>query len=105
MIEITNEAYTQLYKRATEKNQFTFRIGLVGGGCGGYKYHFDYADKVYSNDLVIDWGKIRFRVDPESAPYLTGLTLDYIVDGLNEEFRFINPNAVYSCGCGESIAV
>ena len=48
-------------------------------------------------------GRIKLRIDPESAPYLQGMTLDWQVDGLNEGFKIINPNEKYRCGCGESI--
>lgn len=103
MIEITNEAYTRLHQKATENGQFSFSIGVSGGGCVGFKYYLDYSTNPSETDIIIDYGKLRLRVDPLSAPYLTGMTLDYVTEGLNEEFRFINPNVTSTCGCGESI--
>ena len=103
MIEITNEAYTKLIQKASAEDNFVFRLGITGGGCGGMEYLFAFNPKNYSDALVIDWGKIRFRVDPNSAPYLEGMTIDWHTDGLNEEFRFNNPKETYRCGCGESI--
>lgn len=103
MIEITNEAYTKLVQKASDKDNFVFRLGLTGGGCGGMEYRFDYCSETYSDDLVLDWGRIRFRVDPPSAPYLEGITIDWKTDGLNEQFTFNNPRESYRCGCGVSI--
>ena len=103
MIEITNEAYTRLIQKASSENNFVFRLGVTGGGCGGMEYLFTYNSESYSDDLVIDWGKIKFRVDPNSAPYLEGMTIDWKTDGLNEQFTFNNPKETYRCGCGVSI--
>lgn len=103
VLEITNEAYTKLVQKASDKNNFVFRLGLTGGGCGGMEYRFDYCSETYSDDLVLDWGRIKFRIDPQSAPYLEGITIDWKTDGLNEQFTFNNPRESYRCGCGVSI--
>lgn len=103
MLEITNEAYTRLVQKASQQENYVFRLGLTGGGCGGMEYSFDYCSETFSSDLVLDWGRIKLRVDPNSAPYLEGMTLDWQVEGLNEGFKIINPNEKYRCGCGESI--
>ena len=103
MLEITNEAYTRLVQKAIQQENHVFRLGLTGGGCGGMEYSFDYCSETYSSDLVLDWGRIKLRIDPESAPYPQGMTLDWQVEGLKEGFKIINPNEKYRCGCGESI--
>ena len=103
MIEVTNEAYTRLIQKASSEDNFVFRLGVTGGGCGGMEYLFTYNSENYQSDLVIDWGKIKFRVDPNSAPYLQGMTIDWKTDGLNEQFTFNNPKETYRCGCGVSI--
>ena len=103
MIEVTNEAYTRLIRKAGEQENFVFRLGITGGGCGGMEYTFDYCNQTYTSDLVLDWGRIKFRIDPESAPYLEGMTLDWKTNGLNEQFTFNNPKERYRCGCGVSI--
>ena len=103
MLEITNEAYTRLVQKAIQQENHVFRLGLTGGGCGGMEYSFDYCSETYSSDLVLDWGKLKFYIDHNSAPYLEGLTLDYEVLGLNEQFVFRNPNESYRCGCGVSV--
>ena len=103
MIEVTNEAYTRLIQKAAQQENHVFRLGITGGGCGGMEYRFDYCSETYSSDLVLDWGRIAFRIDPNSAPYLEGMTLDWQVEGLNEGFKIINTNEQYRCGCGESV--
>ena len=103
MIEVTNEAYTRLIQKASEQGNHVFRLGITGGGCGGLEYVFTYNSETYPDDLVVDWGKIKFRIDPNSAPYLQGMTIDWYTDGLNEEFKFNNSKETYNCGCGTSI--
>jgi len=103
VIEITNEAYTRLVQKAIDKENFVFRFGLTGGGCGGMEYVFDYCTETYPTDLELDWGRIKIRVDTNSAPYLTGVIIDYKVEGLNEGFTYINSKEQYRCGCGVSV--
>lgn len=103
MIEVTNEAYSKLIQKASTQENYVFRLGVTGGGCGGMEYVFDYNTQDFSNDISLDWGQVRFKIDHISAPYLKGMTLDYKVEGLNESFVFINPNETYRCGCGESV--
>lgn len=103
MIEITDEAYTRLLKKAKEANRYCFRVGLRGGGCGGFEYIFDYCNNTSPDDIELDVGEITIKIDKISAPYIHGLTLDYIIEGLNEEFTFLNPNQIYACGCGKSV--
>ena len=103
MIEITNEAYTKLIQKASAENNFVLRLGITGGGCGGMEYRFAYNTENYPSDIILDWGRIKFRVDPESEPYIKGMTLDWKKEGLNEQFIFINPNETYRCGCGVSV--
>lgn len=104
MIEITNEAYTELFKKASAADRYNFRVAIRGGGCGGYEYHFDFCDTPDPSDIELDWGRLTFTVDRLSAQYLVGIIIDYVKDGLNEMFVFKNPNATYNCGCGKSVA-
>ena len=76
---------------------------LLGVAAVVWSTFFTYNSEDYQSDLVIDWGKIKFRVDPNSAPYLQGMTIDWKTDGLNEQFTFNNPKETYRCGCGVSI--
>jgi len=80
------------------------RLGVVGGGCSGLSYRMDFSAQ-HDNDEVIVLNGITILLDPKSAIYLKGITLDY-QDGLSGKgFVFLNPNATNTCGCGESFTV
>ena len=64
---------------------------------------FDSVSDKDDNDIVVDFGKLQFVVDRVSLPYINGMTLDYVKEGLNEIFKFKNPKEQSSCGCGVSI--
>lgn len=98
MIEVSDIAIQKLI----EKNVSTVRLGVTGGGCAGFEYVFA-EDVIREGDEVIDYGKFSFLIDTLSQPFLNGMTLDYIKEGLNEYFKFINPNEQSSCGCGVSV--
>ncbi|HVN64389.1 MAG TPA: iron-sulfur cluster assembly accessory protein [Candidatus Binataceae bacterium] len=79
------------------------RIGVVGGGCSGFQYSLNF-DSAKEGDRITDFGGIRVLVDDVSLPYLAGTTLDY-VEGLHGAgFRFENPRASRTCGCGSSFS-
>ena len=98
MIEVSDIAIQKLI----EKNVSTVRLGVTGGGCAGFEYVFA-EDVIRDGDEVIDYGKFSFLIDTLSQPFLNGMTLDYIKEGLNEFFKFINPNEQSACGCGVSV--
>ncbi len=98
MIEVSDIAIQKLI----EKNVSTVRLGVTGGGCAGFEYVFA-EDSFQEGDEVIDYGKFSFLIDTLSQPFLNSMTLDYIKEGLNEYFKFINPNEQSSCGCGVSV--
>tara|TARA_B100000459_G_C8415068_1_gene130630 strand:- start:123 stop:500 length:378 start_codon:yes stop_codon:yes gene_type:complete len=103
ILEITDEAIVKLLEKK-EKEHFNYiRLGITGGGCAGFEYIFDSVDAKDVNDIVVDFGKLQFVIDKMSLPYINGMTLDYIKEGLNEVFKFINPKEQSSCGCGVSI--
>ena len=99
MIELTDQAIIKLIERKVD----SVRVGITGGGCAGFEYIFDSVDAKDVNDIVVDFGKLQFVIDKMSLPYINGMTLDYIKEGLNEVFKFINPKEQSSCGCGVSI--
>jgi iron-sulfur cluster assembly protein len=104
MIELTDEAVVQLTRKTQDEGNDTVRIGYHPGGCNGFKYILDFADVVNGDDHVIDYGNFLIVVETGQLHNFTGLTLDFVTQGLNSEFVFINPNATASCGCGESVA-
>ena len=78
------------------------RIGVSDGGCNGYEYKLDVASHPRPDDLIEQQGKVRIYIDPQSAPLLEGVVVDFL-DGLMESgFKFSNPNATDTCGCGKS---
>ena len=82
-----------------------FRLGVQAGGCSELHYIMSLTEAVSSGDRLIDSNGMRVAIDSQSLPYLDGLMLDYTEDLMGGGFRFSNPNAVSSCGCGNSFSV
>ncbi|MFB2939287.1 HesB/IscA family protein [Aerosakkonemataceae cyanobacterium BLCC-F154] len=81
------------------------RLAVGDGGCSGYEYKMNITSESAPDDLVIEEDSVLFYIDKESAPLLEGIVIDF-VDGLTESgFKFLNPNATESCGCGKSFKV
>lgn len=81
------------------------RLGVRTTGCSGLAYKLEYVDEVTAEDQVFESHGIKVYVDPKSMPYVDGTELDFAREGLNEGFRFNNPNVQDECGCGESFRV
>jgi iron-sulfur cluster assembly protein len=81
------------------------RVGVRKTGCSGFAYVINYADDAQPEDLVFEDRGVRVVVDPASLPLIDGTTVDFVKQGLNEAFRFHNPNVKGECGCGESFSV
>ena len=81
------------------------RIGVRTSGCSGMAYKLEFADEVASDDLQFVSHGVTLLVDPKSLSYIDGMELDYTREGLNEGFKFNNPNVKNQCGCGESFGV
>jgi iron-sulfur cluster assembly protein len=81
------------------------RVGVKSTGCSGYAYVVNYADELGSDDVVFEAQGVKIIVDKESLSYIDGTEVDFVKQGLNEAFRFRNPNVKGECGCGESFTV
>jgi iron-sulfur cluster assembly protein len=81
------------------------RLGVKKTGCSGYAYVLNYADAVNAGDVVFEDRGVKVVVDPESLGLIDGTEVDFVKQGLNEAFRFRNPNIKGECGCGESFTV
>lgn len=81
------------------------RLGVRTSGCSGMAYVIEFADKVEPEDSVFESHGVKVIIDPKSLTYLDGTEVDFAREGLNEGFKFNNPNVKNACGCGESFNV
>ena len=81
------------------------RVGIKKTGCSGYAYVVNYADDIGDSDIVFEDYGVKIVVDKESLKLIDGTEVDFVKQGLNEAFRFRNPNVTGECGCGESFSV
>ncbi len=81
------------------------RLSVKKTGCSGFAYVVNYADEVGNDDVVFEDQGVKVIVDRDSLGYIDGTEVDFVKQGLNEAFRFRNPNVKGECGCGESFTV
>lgn len=106
MITLTARAADHVRRfLSTRDNGLGLRLGVKKTGCSGLAYVINFAEEIRENDQVFDSAGIKVIVDGDSLQYIDGTEVDYVRDGLNEAFRFRNPNAAGECGCGESFNV
>ncbi len=80
------------------------RVGVIGGGCSGMQYHLAFEPGPKAADAVLDIGGVPVFIDAESQEHLRGMTIDYVTGLHGAGFKFLNPNATRTCGCGTSFA-
>lgn len=81
------------------------RIAVRGGGCSGFEYALDFELEARDTDIVLEYDGLQVFVDPISARYLEGTQIDYVLGSTGAGFKFNNPKATGTCGCGSSFAV
>jgi iron-sulfur cluster assembly protein len=106
MIKLTENAKKRFQEQLQQRGTgLGIRLGVAKTGCNGYSYKIEFADENREQDLLSIHDNLYVWVTKDAYPYLDGLTIDYIKQGLNERFDFINPNETARCGCGESFTV
>ncbi|HEY4590781.1 MAG TPA: iron-sulfur cluster assembly accessory protein [Thermoanaerobaculia bacterium] len=81
------------------------RVAVRGGGCSGFEYALDFENEARESDWVYEQGDLKVYIDAVSARYLQGTSIDYVLGNTGAGFKFNNPNAAGTCGCGSSFAV
>ena len=106
MITITENAAKHINSYLTKRGKgLGVRLGVKTSGCSGMAYNLEFVDEVNDEDLIFEEHGARVYIDPKSLVYLDGTQVDYTKEGLQEGFKFENPNVKDSCGCGESFHV
>lgn len=105
-IQLTENAARRIQQQIARRGSgLGLRVGVKKSGCSGYAYTMDYADAIDAADAVFEQHGATVVVKREDLALLEGLTLDFQKQGLNESFKFLNPQAKAYCGCGESFTV
>jgi iron-sulfur cluster assembly protein len=105
-IEVTERAANHIQSALRRHAESVgLRLGVKTTGCSGFSYTVDYAERIGEGDQVFEQHGVRVVVDRKSLPFLEGVRVDFVRDGLNEHFTFSNPNVKDTCGCGESFSV
>lgn len=98
------EMVKQTLVRDNLTSDYALRVGVVGGGCSGFQYSLSFDNRNKADDLIIEQHGVRLFVDEMSVQYLKGITIDYVSGLHGAGFKFLNPNATRTCGCGSSFS-
>ncbi len=105
-VTLSQRAATHVTKFIAKRGKGVgIRLGVQTSGCSGMAYKLEFVDETQAEDLVFESHGVKVLIDPKSLPYLDGTELDFVREGLNEGFKFNNPNVKDQCGCGESFNV
>ncbi|MDX9988129.1 MULTISPECIES: iron-sulfur cluster assembly protein IscA [Thiothrix] len=106
MITLTEVAASRVQKFITNRGKgLGLRLGVKTNGCSGMAYVMEFVDELQDGDSVFESHGVKVIADPKALVYLDGTEVDYTREGLNEGFKFTNPNEKARCGCGESFTV
>lgn len=104
-LTITDAAARRVQTFLAKRGSIGLRLAVKTSGCSGMAYALEFADKAEDDDVRIESHGVTLLIDPKSLVYLDGTELDFVREGLNEGFKFNNPNVKSQCGCGESFTV
>jgi iron-sulfur cluster assembly protein len=107
MLKLTDRAVAKVQQlmAAEGKEGYALRVAVLGGGCSGFQYGMSYEKEQTGEDRVLQFGDLRVFVDSRSGPFLDQVELDYVDSLQDSGFKFHNPSATGSCGCGSSFSV
>ena len=104
-IEVTENAQEYIKKiLISEKSNF-FRITVLGGGCAGFQYKFDFTQKANEDDIIYEYNNAKVLIDKTSIEFIKGSKIDYVNELIGSSFKISNPQASSSCGCGTSFSI
>ncbi|MDR3159911.1 MAG: iron-sulfur cluster assembly protein IscA [Zoogloeaceae bacterium] len=105
-VTLTEQAARHVARHLEKRGKgLGLRLGVRASGCSGMAYKLEFVDEAGDDDEIYESHGVKVFVDARSLPYLDGAELDYGREGINEGFRFNNPNIKNQCGCGESFSV
>ncbi len=104
-ITLTQRAADHICKFLKNNDAHTLRISIKPTGCSGYSYVVNIAEQLADSDHTFEAQGVKITIDDDSIKYLNGSEIDYVREGLNEGFKFNNPNVAATCGCGESFNI
>jgi iron-sulfur cluster assembly protein len=106
MIIITDSAEKKIKENLKKRGSgIAVRLGVKTTGCSGLAYFMEYVDSLTVDDILLAYNETTIVTDAKSLPVVAGITVDYVKQGLNEGFEFINPLEKDRCGCGESFRI
>ncbi|MCL5059638.1 MAG: iron-sulfur cluster assembly protein IscA [Candidatus Thermoplasmatota archaeon] len=105
-ITLSERAADRIQKFLAQRGKgIGLRLGVRTSGCSGMAYTLEFVDESLPDDISFESGGVTVLIDPKSLSFLDGTELDFVREGLNEGFKFNNPNVKNTCGCGESFNV
>jgi iron-sulfur cluster assembly protein len=104
-VTLTEKAAKRVQALLAKRGGIGMRLAVKTSGCSGMAYALEFADVADASDLKCESHGVTLLIDPKSLTYLQGTELDFVREGLNEGFKFNNPNVKNQCGCGESFSV
>ena len=104
-IEVTESAQNHINKILISENSQYFRITVLGGGCAGFQYKFDFTQSLNDDDIIFEYKNAKVLIDRTSIEFIKGSKIDYVQELIGSSFKIINPQASSSCGCGTSFSI
>ena len=105
IIEVTESAQKHINKILLSEKSKYFRITVLGGGCAGFQYKFDFENNIKKDDVLIKTSKIEVLIDNVSLKFIKSSKIDYVQELIGSSFKITNPQATSSCGCGTSFSM